>query len=403
MISYKWQFSPRFRRHAFGWKSQPAILRIKEAVSEIRQVARKEPVLAAEGAILFLEKLSPAIEHVDSSSGAIGTGVNRAMESLVAVIANAQVEHETRQRWLERLWRAVEDDAIPYLELLADFWGELCATPDIASRWADEFIPLVERAWDPQATEFRYFKGTSACLSALYAAGRHQQLLALLEQARFQWWPNRRWGVKSLVAIGRHAEAIRYAEESNGLNAPVRDIARTCEAILLTSGFAEEAYKRYAMDANQGTTHLATFRAIAKKYPGMPAETILRDLVAHGPGQEGKWFAAAKVAGLFDLAIELVSQSPADPRTLARAARDYATKQPNFAIAAGMAALRHIVQGYGYEVTGTDVLDAYSALMKASAAAKRQDAMTHGEIRTLLSACPENYFVYKVLFPYLQP
>ncbi|WP_318841065.1 hypothetical protein [Noviherbaspirillum aerium] len=146
MISYKWQFSPRFRRHAFAWKSQPAILRIKEAVSEIRQVARKEPVLAAEGAILFLEKLSPAIEHVDSSSGAIGTAVNRAIEFLVAVIANAQAEHETRQRWLERLWRAVEDDAIPYLELLTDFWGELCATPEIASRWADEFIPLVEHA-----------------------------------------------------------------------------------------------------------------------------------------------------------------------------------------------------------------------------------------------------------------
>jgi len=402
MTPHKWQFSSRFRRHAFGWKSQPAILRIKEAVSEIRQLARKEPVLAAEGAILFLEKLSPAIEHVDSSSGAIGTAVNRAIESLVDIIANAQVDHERRQRWLERLWHAVEEDAIPYLELLTDFWGELCATPDIASRWADEFIPMVERAWDPQATEFRYFKGTSACLSALYTAGRHQQLLALLEKARFQWWPNRRWGVKSLVAMGKNAEAIRYAEESTGLNAPVQDIARTCEAILLASGFAEEAYKRYAIDANQSTTHLATFRAIAKKYPAMPAATILRDLVARHPGQEGKWFAAAKDAGLFDLAIELVSQSPADPRTLTRAARDYAAEHSTFAMAAGMAALRHIAQGHGYEITGTDVLDAYSALMKASAATGRQDASTHHEIRSLLSGYPANNFVCKVLSPYLQ-
>jgi hypothetical protein len=402
MIPHKWQFSSRFRRHAFGWKSQPAILRIKEAVSEIRQVARKEPVLAAEGAVLFIEKLSPAIEHVDSSSGAIGTAVNRAIESLVLIVANAQVEQETRQGWLDRLWHAVEDDEIPYLELLGDFWGELCATPDIASRWADEFIPMVERAWDPRATEFRYFKGTSACLSALVAAGRHQQLLALLEKARFQWWPNRRWGVKSLVAMGKNAEAIRYAEESKGLNAPVQDIARACEAILLASGFAEEAYKRYAMDANQGTTHLATFRAIVKKYPGMSADTVLRDLVARHPGQEGKWFAAAKDAGLFDLAIELVSQSPADPRTLARAARDYAIERSTFAMAAGIAALRHIAQGHGYEITGTDVLDAYSALMKASAAAGRQDASAHQEIRALLSAYPANNFVCKILSPYLQ-
>jgi hypothetical protein len=55
------------------------------------------------------------------------------------------------------------------------------------------------------------------------------------------------------------------------------------------------------------------------------------------------------------------------------------------------------------KITGVDGLDAYSALMEASAAAERQNAMTHGEIRTLLSACPENNFVYKVLSPYMQP
>ena len=66
----------RFPRHAFGWKSQPAIRRIKEAVSEIRKVARKDKALAAEGAVLFLEKVSPPIEYVDGSSGAIGGAVD---------------------------------------------------------------------------------------------------------------------------------------------------------------------------------------------------------------------------------------------------------------------------------------------------------------------------------------
>jgi hypothetical protein len=37
-------------------------------------------VLAAEGAVLFLEKLAPAIEGVDSSSGSIGSAVNRRPE-----------------------------------------------------------------------------------------------------------------------------------------------------------------------------------------------------------------------------------------------------------------------------------------------------------------------------------
>jgi hypothetical protein len=80
--SHRWQFKPRFRRHAFGWRSPPAILRIREAVSEIRKAARVDPVLGAEGGVTLLERLSPALEHVDSSSGAIGTAVRNAIREL---------------------------------------------------------------------------------------------------------------------------------------------------------------------------------------------------------------------------------------------------------------------------------------------------------------------------------
>jgi len=70
------------RRHAFGWRSQPAITRIKQAVAEIRMVAKDDLVLAAEGAVTFLERLSPALERIDSSSGAIGTAVNKAIAGM---------------------------------------------------------------------------------------------------------------------------------------------------------------------------------------------------------------------------------------------------------------------------------------------------------------------------------
>jgi hypothetical protein len=42
-----WEFKPRFRRRAFGWRSQPAIQRVKEAVAEIKKVARTDAALAA--------------------------------------------------------------------------------------------------------------------------------------------------------------------------------------------------------------------------------------------------------------------------------------------------------------------------------------------------------------------
>ena len=366
MSAHKWQFTSRFRRHAFGWRSDTPVQRIKEAIAEIKQVARKEPVLAAEGAITLLEKLSPALEQVDSSSGALGSAVNKAIDTLVPIIVKADVEQAMRRRWLERLWQALQDDEMPYIELLGDYWGELCVTPDLASHWADEFMPVVESVWSPKASGHGFFKGTSACLASLCAAGRHQELLALLDKAPFKWWHDRRWGVKALSAMGKKAEAIRYAEESRGLNDPGWQIAQACEALLLSSGLIDEAYRRYALEANQGTTNLATFRAIAKKYPDKLPEEILRDLIASTPGAEGKWFAAAKDAGLFTVAAELATRSPTDPRTLTRAARDFAEKHPDFALAAGLAALHWISHGYGYEITGVDVLDAYSAVTQAA-------------------------------------
>lgn len=105
--AHKWAFKARFRRHAFGWRSQPAITRIRQAVAEIKKVAKKDPVLAAEGAIAFLERVSPALEHVDSSSGSIGTAVNNAISELVPLIAGAPADGKTRHVWLQRLWGRV--------------------------------------------------------------------------------------------------------------------------------------------------------------------------------------------------------------------------------------------------------------------------------------------------------
>ncbi len=203
-----------------------------------------------------------------------------------------------------------------------------------------------------------------------------------------------------MVALGRKAEAIRYAEASRGLNEPDSHISELCEEILLSSGLADEAYQRYAIAANQATTHLATFRAIAKKYPHIKAEQILRDLVASTPGAEGKWFAAAKDAGLFSVAIELVNLSPTDPRTLARAAKDFAETQPTFAFAAGVASLRWISLGYGYDITGLDVLDAHSAVMLAAAKAGLDEQQVKAQIHELMSSTPTGQQLLKTVLAY---
>jgi hypothetical protein len=388
----RWQFAGRFRRNAFGWRSQPAIQRVREAVSEIKKAARSDPVLAAEGAVLFLEKVSPALEHVDSSSGAIGTAVNHAIEELVSIIAKAPVDLSRRAKLLDRLWDAYVADAIPYIETLGEFWGELCSTKELASIWADNLIEPLRATWRDRRTG-SYFQGTPVCLSSLLAAGRYQELLDLLEMARFVCWDNRRWGVQALAAMGKRAEAIRYAEASRGLNDHPDTIARACEQILLSSGLADEAYERYALAANRSGSYLTTYRAIVRKYPRKDSERILRDLVARTPGDEGKWFAAAKEAGFWELAIELAKASPCDPKTLSRAARDFTESNSAFALEAGLAALHWLAQGYGYEITGADVWAAYSNTMKAAERLDRRD-----EVRERIRASIDNKgFVAQVL------
>ncbi len=383
--AHHWEFTSRFRRGAFGWKSQPAIQRVKEAVSEIKKVARRDPVLAAAGAVMFLERVSPALEGVDSSSGAIGTAVNHAIEELVAIIAKAPADAKTREGWLERLWEAHANDEIPYIERLGDFWGELCASREIVSAWADRLIRIVEMAWSPDPELRGFFHGTTACLSALLRAGRYEEILAILEKAPFVFWPYRQWGVRALAALGRTDEAIRYAEASRGLNDSPVDIARACEEILLASGRVAEAYRRYALEATRGASYLATYQALARKYPQKGPEELLGDLVANTPGDEGKWFAAAKGVGLFDEAIRLANRAPCDPKTLTRAARDFADRRPEFAVEAGLAALRWLVEGYGYEITGGDVWAAYTGTVKAAENGGRA-AEVRERIRTLVAS-----------------
>ncbi len=192
--------------------------------------------------------------------------------------------------------------------------------------------------------------------------------------------------------MGKKAEAIRYAEDSRGLNDPGWQIAEACEAILLSSGLADEAYRRYAIEANQGTTNLATFRAIAKKYGQVPPEQVLRDLVASTPGTEGKWFAAAKDAKLYDLALKLAQKSPVDHRTLIRAAADYTETEPSFAQNCGLIALYWICAGRAYDVTAGEILTAYDLILRAAEILQsRDDALK--QIRIMLESFPQDRLV----------
>jgi len=381
--TYKWTFPARFRTGIYSWKaSRLASQRLRQATSEIKKVAKKDPVLGAEGAVRLMEKLWPALEHVDSSSGALGTAVNKTLDALIPIIIKAPADDKTRSKWLDQLWQAMADDGVDYLSPVSDRWGEICGSSDVAGEWANELVSTLRSCWsDPNPGS--YFHGATACLSCLLVAGRYQELLELLEIPRYRMWHYRRYGVEALLALDKKADAIQYADASRGLNQSDSVIDRACEEILISSGLHEDAYRRYGLSAAMGNSYIARFRTVAKRYPQKDQSQILADLIATTPGEEGKWFATAKQIGLYDLALELVNQAHCDPKTLTRAARDYLDEEPVFALGSAMAALRWLSEGWGYEVTSIDLVEAYDRAMDAAFSLNKV-ADVKGQIRQII-------------------
>ena len=366
--STTWAFRARLRRAPFGWKgSKLAIERIHEALTEIRAVARSDAATAAEGAVLFLEKLSPALNQIDSSSGALGNATYGAVQELVPVIAGAPVDTSIRKKWLDRLFEAIQEDDPPYIESLGDHWGELCATPELASSWADQLLPTqLSVLRERKRGTYAFFSGTTLCYSALFQASRHDELLDLLAMDPRPIWQYLVWGARVLAARGQVDEAIACVREGAGSTSSLETIARFAEDALLKAGRRAEAFDQFALLANQANSNLSTFRALAKKYPELAPDKLLGHLIASTPGAPGKWFATAKTLKLFDRATQLAWASPCDPKTLTRAARDHLVKQPAFAMQGALAALHRMSMGHGYELTGLDAHEVHRLAMEAA-------------------------------------
>ena len=384
-VPTRWAFKSRFRRAAYGWRgTRLAIERIGQALTEIRAVARKDLVCAAEGAVNFLEKLSPALEHVDSSSGALGNAACAAVNELVPIIGTAPASVAMREKWLDRLFEAFQNDDPPYIESLGDRWGELCATPELASRWADQLLELVRRVQSERRRgQHDYFRGSAVCHSALFAAGRHDELMELVAQDPRPMWDDLLWIGRIKAARGQVDEAIAFIAGRVDAWTPMTGLARHAEEMLLQAGRRAEAYEQYALEANRGTSYLATFRAIAKKYPEVDPDRLLSDLIATTPGAEGKWFATAKTLKRLDMAMRLAWASPCDPKTLTRAARDNINRFPVFAGEVALAALHWICEGQGYELTSFDVQSAYQLALDAGQFLGQSDKVEL-RIRTML-------------------
>ena len=238
MPTHPWTFKKHFRLQAYGWKGTAlASKRMREAVSEIKKVAKKDPALAGEGVIELFYRLYPALMQIDGSSGALGTAMNKTIESLLPILIETDWDMNTRGKWLEKLYEAIIEDGWGTFDGLRDYWGEICVYPGLAHIWADRLLPTVKEAFTSDS--YTYFVGSDMCLSCLLYTERYDELLEVLDLRNKPWWTyNQFWG-KALVKQGKYDEALSYAEQVRSqetVNSEERSIDLFCESVLIEAG-----------------------------------------------------------------------------------------------------------------------------------------------------------------------
>ncbi len=110
-----------------------------------------------------MEKLLPAQQHVDSSSGALESAVKYTLVVLIPIIVKAPANEKIHNQRLNRLWLAMTVDGFDYLSPVGERWGEVCGLAEVARRWTDELVPTLFVLVLGRSPG-NIFRGTIACL-----------------------------------------------------------------------------------------------------------------------------------------------------------------------------------------------------------------------------------------------
>ncbi len=223
---------------------------------------------------------------------------------------------------------------------------------------------------------------------------------------RFKLWSHGKFWAQSLVKRGRINDAIVYAEH-------VRDFCKDryddhsidgfCEKALLAAGRADEAYEKFGLRVVGSGTYVSLYRRLVAKYPHRDKRKILLDLI-EASGEKGKWFAAAKNLGFFDIALDCARAGQAKPATLVRATRDFADKEPEFAVEVGIESIKSLFSGASYEFPAVADVEAHYEVVMGVAAKHGLTARVKAKLSqvALRYGSPPNQFLREALVRKLQ-
>jgi len=164
-----------------------------------------------------MERLWPALQQIDGSSGALGNAVRRTLEALIPVSIAAPADSQTRSKWMDRLYEAVCEDGVEYLMPVEEQWGAICGSRELATQWADRMLPLVREVWGGRRSD-SWVVGATLCLSCLLETERFEELQELLLLPTHRFWHFDKFGAEALDLVGI-AEIVQHGEPVAGWEA----------------------------------------------------------------------------------------------------------------------------------------------------------------------------------------
>ncbi|MBD3420941.1 MAG: hypothetical protein GF398_12550 [Chitinivibrionales bacterium] len=145
-------------------------------------------------------------------------------------------------------------------------------------------------------------------MSCLFELGRYDEITEILSQRERMLFDYRQYEIKIIAARGDVDRALQMIDDNLYDSNSTYQAADLGKEILFKAGRIEEAYKRYGLMLPFRTIGLATLSAIRKKYPRISPQRILNGILEADPGNERRYFAAARKIGMIELAIEIAEK-----------------------------------------------------------------------------------------------
>ena len=167
-------------------------------------------------------------EQIDTSTGALGTVVNKTLDELIPILIAAPADEPTRARCIERLIDSSQDDWVDRLSPLSKQFDSVAVYPALMNRLADDTVGIVRPARTARGNGASNWSGPELTATPIQKVGNREHP-GTTASATFQR-SHRDNGSVDPGEADRHTAANWRPSEAAGC-ASLHSTSRTCSTV----------------------------------------------------------------------------------------------------------------------------------------------------------------------------